>query len=96
MNLELITKDQAKDLFNNGIVVYIQTEDINLLPETANTIMLNSNSWDAALNIYKMGNTPLEYGFDNIISWINERISHIPKFFTFNSYQLFIIDANKD
>lgn len=94
MKLIEILPREANDLFERGYTVYIQYADIDVLPETCNTFMLNADKFDANMNIYKRGyNTPKEYGYKNIVSWITENINNIPKFFTFYHKEVLIIDS---
>jgi hypothetical protein len=86
-----ITKIEAENLFNNGTVIYIQAEDLNLAPESCNTFMLSNKIWDASLNIYKSYKTPAEYGFNNIINWITERTGNKSLFYTYHSSKFLLI-----
>jgi len=95
MELIQITKQDAENIFNNGNVIYVQAEDLGLQPESYNTFMLSGKTWDASLNIYKGNYTPLQYGFEHIINWITARVNTIPLFYTFNSNQFLIIEANQ-
>lgn len=91
-NLKQISKDDAKQLFLNGIYIYIKTDE-NKPDSHHNLFMLNSNTWDGSLNIYKRNLTPIEYGFEDIVKWIEERVQYPLEFYTLNSNEPNIINA---
>jgi len=85
--------NKAKELFNQGITIYIQ--DTEGIPDSHHTVfLLNKNYWDGSMNIFTAGQKPIEYGFDNIINWINEkkRNDFNLKFYTLFSNKALIID----
>ena len=71
--LTQINKEKAEELFNKGIYIYLKTN--NLPPDSNfNLFAINNKTWDGSMNIYKKNLTPIEYGFENIINWVEERI----------------------
>lgn len=94
LKLYEIDYNRAKELFLKDIVIYIQSEDLMFAPECFNTISLSRNTWDGSMNIYTKNLTPIQYGFDKIINWINERRNNFDKikYFTYNSKEFLLID----
>ena len=85
-NSELIQidKKKAEALFNKGIFVYLKTN--NYPPEsTENLFMINDKIWDKGMNLYSQGMTPKEYGFENIVNWVEGKIKKPLKYYTLNS-----------
>jgi hypothetical protein len=90
-----INKDEAEKLFYKGKVIYIKNEPY--APDSSvNTFMLRKDLWDGSMNIYKDYKTPEEYGFDNIINWLEEKSEYPLEYFTFDSTELFQIDSDTE
>ena len=70
-----LSKERAKELFNEGYVVYVKTGE-GEFDSTSNLFMLHKDVWDAQININKQGRKPQDVGFDTIIAFIEERISN--------------------
>ncbi len=79
-----ISEEEAEQVFNNGNFIYIKTDEGNL-ESTRNLLLLSNKIWDGSMNIYKANQTPEEYGFQNILSWIRERTPYKLEFYTLYS-----------
>ena len=88
-----INEQQAEELFYKGIYIYIQYR-MGTPSSTDNLLMFNKNIKDGSANIYLGGQTPGEYGFQNILKWFREREQFPLKFYTLNSNEPLIIEPN--
>ena len=85
-----ISKKEAEYLFHQGTVIYIKHDNRPL--EDSNTFKLSNKVWDGSMNIYKMNMTPEQYGFEEIIAWIEERVDTPLTYYTLDSTEFVNLD----
>lgn len=85
-----ISEQQAEDLFYKDIFIYIQ-DSPGPLSVHHNLTMFKKSVKDGSSNIYMYGQTPGEYGFQNILSWYRQRTDFPLKFYTLNSTEPLIV-----
>ena len=89
-----ITEQEATELFNKGIVVYIQAGH-GILDTSQNVFSFSNKSFDASLNMYIGGRHPNEVPFDEILAFIRDREDFDLKFYTLNSERSWILEGGK-
>lgn len=96
MELIKLTKNIAKNVFEKTpFYVYI-----SIGPFQKNSfftpICISGKMWDGSLNIYTRGLSPLEYGFNDIIGWIEERETLELEYYTLLSDKPIFLDNLED
>jgi hypothetical protein len=91
-NLQKLDLNSAKNVFDNGYFIYIKTDENPEFNDNRNLFTLSNFAVDASMNIYMGGKTPKEYGFDNIIEWLQEKGYNNLSFYTIYSKEPIAIE----
>jgi hypothetical protein len=92
MILQELDQQKAIDLLQDGKTIYVQAEDLDITPGEENTFMFRRDAFPAELNFYPKYTPISRHLFTTVLEWLKKRTHNEPKFYTFNSSDLLILD----